>query len=412
MTATVPPLRRILFVDDEPNVLDGLKNLLRKHRRRWDMTFALGGQAALDEMARASVDVIVSDMRMPGMDGAELLTRVKNAYPSTARIVLSGHAERAAISRVISVAHQFLSKPCDAETVRIVVERTCDFQALLNDDGIRAVVGSLERLPSMPETYWELTRAAEDPGVGLDKIAVIVEKDPAISLKVLQLVNSAYFGLAQQTTSISKAVSYLGVENLKGLVILAQVFAAGGPSDAEASALDDLRTRSLLTANLARRIVRDRKLADEAFSAGLLHDVGKLILARDTNRPYGRVVEKARTSGRPLEEVEKEDLGTTHGIVGAYLLGVWGLPHVLAETVAYHHRPGMVAEGNCDVLAAVHIANALIDQALDGGDGGPNRGLDLAFVERMGIATGAGATDLSTWRSLATQAVAKVRAGN
>ncbi|MBC8133735.1 MAG: HDOD domain-containing protein [Deltaproteobacteria bacterium] len=403
-TVATPALRRILFVDDEPNVLDGLKNLLRKHRRRWDMIFAVGGQAALEEMAKAPVDVIVSDMRMPGMDGAELLTRVKNTYPGTVRIVLSGHAEKAAIARVISVAHQFLSKPCDAETVRVAIERTCEFQLLLNDDGVRSVVGSLECLPSLPETYWELTRATENPDMGLDKIAAIVEKDPAISLKVLQLVNSAYFGLAQETRSILKAVSYLGIENLKGLLILAHVFGAGGTGETAGFSLDDMRNSAVLTATLARRIVRDRKVADDAFSAGLLHDVGKLVLARDKTRNYSNVVSKAQASGQRLDVVEKQELGTTHAIVGAYLLGVWGLPYVMAETVAFHHCPSLVTEGNCDILAAVHIADGLAEAAIANSDPLTDGNLDMAFVERIGMSG-----DLAKWRDLAAEAVAEQR---
>jgi len=173
VSAGEPTRRRILFVDDEQNVLDGLRNLLRKQRNQWDMLFAISGKAALEELARSPVDVIVSDMRMPGMDGAELLTRVRELYPQTARIVLSGHAERDAIARVVSVAHQFLSKPADATAVRTVVERTCQFQGLMQDEGIRRVVGGLQQLPSLPDTYWQLVRATEDPEVAIAELARI-----------------------------------------------------------------------------------------------------------------------------------------------------------------------------------------------------------------------------------------------
>jgi YesN/AraC family two-component response regulator len=107
-------LRRVLFVDDDQYILDGLQNLLRKQRSRWDMCFALGGAAALELFAAAPFDVIVSDMRMPGMDGAELLAHVRERYPAARRIVLSGYAEPAAVQRALEVAHQFLSKPCRA----------------------------------------------------------------------------------------------------------------------------------------------------------------------------------------------------------------------------------------------------------------------------------------------------------
>jgi HD-like signal output (HDOD) protein len=386
-------------VDDEPNVLDGLRNLLRKQRHQWDMFFALGGKAALDELAKGPVDVIVSDMRMPGMDGVTLLAHVKDLYPRTARIVLSGHAEREAVSRVISIAHQFMSKPSDASTVQAIIERTCEFQALMQNERVRGVVGSLERLPSLPATYLQLERATEDPNVSIGDIADIVEQDPAMSVKVLQLVNSAYFGLAQKTESIRKAVTYLGVENLKGLLVAAHVFGAGDPRDVDGLSLDRLRDESVLTANLARQIIKDPKRADIAFTAGIVHDVGQLVLARDRSKRYGDILKMAAQTREPLWVVEKRELGVTHGIVGAYLLGVWGLPFDLAETVAFHHEPGLVSEGNVDVLAALHLADGLASAAMSGRDPLKEGDMDLAFLGRAGLLG-----DLPKWRAKAEDA--------
>ena len=394
---TTSAKRRILFVDDEQNVLDGLRNLLRKQRHVWDMSFALSGRAALDEMERSAVDVIVSDMRMPGMDGSELLTRVKEQYPQTARIVLSGHAERDAIARVIRVAHQFLSKPADANTVRTVIERTCEYLRLMQDEGIRRVVGGMVKLPSLPEAYWELTRLAEDPETGIDDLARVVETDPAMSVKVLQLINSAYFGLAQRTDSILKAVSYLGIENLKGLLVAAHVFGADAPA-VEGFSLSQLRDEAVLTANLARSIARDPKYADSSFTAAIVRDVGMLVLASDPSKRYPEILRQARETRQRLGIVEKAELGVTHGAVGAYLLGVWGVPFVLAETVAYHDCPAGVTEGDREVLAAVHVADALVTSAVTGVDPVASGTLDVAFLEQMGRLS-----ELPRWQAKAAE---------
>lgn len=400
MATTGTTKKRILFVDDEPNVLSGLRNLLRKQRHQWDMFFATSGAAALEELAKEPIDVIVSDMRMPGMDGAALLTKVRDLYPQTARIVLSGHAEREAIARVVSVAHQFLSKPADAGAVQVVIERTCQFQALMHDEGIRRVVGGLDRLPSLPDVYWQLVRATENPDTGLSDIARIVERDPAMSVKVLQLVNSAYFGLPQKTDSISRAVNYLGIENLKGLLVAVSVFGADDFPNVEGLSAATLRDESVMTANLARQIVKDPTLADAAFTAGVVHDVGQLVLGRDKNKHYGDVLRRARESGQPLAVVEKEAIGVTHGIVGAYLLGVWGLPFLLAETVALHDCPSAVTEGNVELLAAVHVADCLITAGLAGRDATKDGSLDLAFLERARMLG-----DLPKWQAKAAQMV-------
>lgn len=305
-------MRRILFVDDEQQVLDGLRDLLRKQRKEWDMVFALGGQQALQEFEGAKFDVVVSDMRMPGMDGVALLQRIKELYPAAARIILSGHAEREAVVNALPVAHQFLSKPCAAETLRAVIERACGLQALLQDDEVRKVIGKVDRLPSVPRTYWALTQAAAQPDVGLSDLAEIVEQDPAMVIKVLQLVNSSYFGLAQRQTSVRQAVAYLGTELLKALALTAHVFVSAGAPAVPGFSLDALQEHSVLTARIAKSLLLDKNRAAEAFTAALVHDIGKIVLAMSTPQALEEVLRTCSQTGRLSHEVEKELLGVSH----------------------------------------------------------------------------------------------------
>jgi HD-like signal output (HDOD) protein len=390
-------LSRILFVDDEANILDGLQNILRKQRRIWDTVFALGGPAALAELDRAPVDVIVSDMRMPGMDGAELLQRVQHDHPSVARIMLTGHAEREAVVRALPVAHQFLSKPCEGESLRIVLERTCKLQTVLKDDAIRTLVGKIDKLPSAPESYWTLTKAIAKDNIGCAEIARIVERDPAMSAKVLQLVNSAYFGLGQHVTSIQDAVFHLGVGLLQGLALASHVFSTMENVAVEGFSLDGLQKQSLLTARLAKRLVSDPRRADEAFATGIVHDIGKIVLALGFRERFSEVVRASRETQRPFHEIEREMLGVTHAEVGAYLLGVWGLPFTIIEAVAYHHSPGFVTAGERDVLGALHVAATLVETESE-----PKAGhiLDIGFLESIGRAA-----ELPKWRAMASDAV-------
>jgi HD-like signal output (HDOD) protein/CheY-like chemotaxis protein len=381
---------RILFVDDEQAILDGLRDLLRKERRRWDMVFVTGGPEALDALARQPFDVVVSDIRMPVMDGAQLLTRIKTDHPSVARIVLTGHADRDAVLRALPVAHQFLTKPCESGALRVAIERTQALHALLASDEIRGVVGRLVSLPSVPQTYLALTEAARDASTGIADLTAIVERDPAMGTKVLQLVNSAYFGGFQRIASIRQAVLYLGIELLKGLALSGNVFATGDLASAGFS-LADLQTRSLRRACLARRFVDDPRQAEEAFTAALVCDVGQIIMAMCVRTDYRDIRQAAQRSQRPLHAVELETLGVTHAEIGAHLLGVWGLPFSIIESVAYHHRPGALADGPCEILAAVHAADAFIEAA----PGGPID-VDPAFVERMALGD-----RLARWRRIA-----------
>jgi HD-like signal output (HDOD) protein len=356
--------KRILFVDDEPHVLGGLQDLLRRHRREWDMVFVASGQMALDELEKAPFDVVVSDMRMPGMDGSELLRCVQHEYPSIARIILSGYAEREAMIRALPVAHQFLSKPCGRDELHAAIERACSLQVLLNDDVARKLVGGLDKLPSVPRCYLDLTSAVASEA-GLETVGNIVERDPAMSAKVLQLVNSGYFGVGQRVTSVQRAVVYLGIDMLRGLALTAEVFSTLNVPVIEHFSLDALQEHSFLTARVAKRLVTDQKRGEEAFAAGIVHDIGKLILALVLPDGFAEAHRVSRERGQPGFQVEKELLGVTHAEVGGYLLGTWGLPMSIVEAVAYHHAPHLAPPGSTDVLAAVHVADALVTSSLE-----------------------------------------------
>jgi HD-like signal output (HDOD) protein/ActR/RegA family two-component response regulator len=380
---TVPdPARpRVLFVDDEPHLLAGLQNLLRKQRHAWDMVFAQGAEAALDELGKAEFDLIVSDMRMPGMDGAELLAIVKERHPSVARFVLSGQAEREALFRALPVAHQFLSKPCDAEVLRVAITRACRLQLLLRDAGIRQAIGRLGALPSAPSMYFELTQALASHTTGVAVIASIVERDPAMSAKMLQLVNSACFGLATRVTSIHDAAMYLGTETIRGLVLTSQVFAALN-REPEGLSIEEFQRHSLMTARLAEQLVPTSKLASDAFAAGILHDVGQIVLWLSLHDRYAEIFRRARVDGQPLHQVELAELGVSHAEAGAYLLGAWGLPFPIVEAVAFHHSPGLVDAGDRHLLAAVHVADVVIEAGLE--EQPPVEGIDTEFLEECG----------------------------
>ncbi len=131
--------KTVLFVDDELNVLEGLRTRLHRQRSKWEMVFVQSGREALERLAQGDVDVLVTDMRMPEMDGVTLLKRAQEEYPRVVRIVLSGHAELEAALRAIHVAHQFLSKPCEAGVIENVVER-----AVLLADGNTVSVSDLQ----------------------------------------------------------------------------------------------------------------------------------------------------------------------------------------------------------------------------------------------------------------------------
>jgi HD-like signal output (HDOD) protein/ActR/RegA family two-component response regulator len=365
---TEPARKRILFVDDEQAILDGLRNVLRADRQRWRQRFAGSGAEALELLAAEPADVVVSDMRMPAMDGLELLDRVRQGWPEAARVVLSGYADMAAVARASAFSHRHLLKPCDAPVLRGVVARACELQELFGHPSLRRVVGSLGALPSSPRVHRALTEALAGEGATPKGLAAIVESDPGISARLLQFVNSACCGLAHDVVSIEQAIDYAGIDNLRHLAPTLEdatpPAASGGPLGLEA-----LGNHARLTARIARALVGDPGQADAAFTAGLLHDAGRLVLAGHLPAAWAEAVERSRASGRPLEEEERASFGASDAEVGAYLLGLWGLPQVIVEAVAFHHDDERVAAGS-PLVAAVGRAD-LLAQAVAPVAGGP-----------------------------------------
>lgn len=402
-------MKRILFVDDEPRVLDALQRLLRPQRHHWEMVFVTSGEAALAALAERPFDVIVSDMRMPGMDGATLLRAVQARYPEMVRIILSGYSERESSLRTLPVAHQFLSKPCDPRVLREVIERACALQALLGDAALRATVAQLGDLPAQPQAYTALLHALDNPDASLDEVARLVEQDLAIAAKCLQLANSAFFGLPRRVGTVQHAVRLLGLDTVRMLVCTVALFQTFAPRPGHASGgLAELQAHSLVAARLAARLMPDPGRADEAFMTALLHDVGKLILAtrpvaaRGGQAGHGWLAAAAHAvqTGLPLVEAERAHLGVTHAEVGAYLLGLWGLPPVVLEAVAFHHQPDRLSARAFDLLGAVHVADALASQAL-GAPASACGPLDAAYVDALGLRE-----QLPAWAALAAKLAA------
>jgi len=395
-------MKRILFVDDEAMILDSLKRMLRGQRKEWEMAFVDGGEAALKEMAKNEFDVIVTDMRMPGMDGAELLDRVQALYPSTVRIVLSGHSDLEACVRAARVAHQFLGKPCDPEVIREVVIRACNTHSLLDGTDLKKTLGAVQSLPAVPRVYSQLVDAMTDEDVGIGDVASIVEQDIGISAKLLQLVNSSFFGVAKAIADIRQAASHLGMNMIRDLTLSTEVLSAFSNKKLPSGfSLDQEHAQSMLAARIAKRIPENKRDSEDAFLAAALHHIGKLIIATELTDQYPLITKACNEQNLCEVEAEKSVLGVSHARIGAYLLGVWGMPFTIVEAVAYHHRPADVEQTKFGVLGAVHVASLFAEELKPterGSSSNPTTSIDEDYLRSMGVLD-----SLPAWRAIAEE---------
>lgn len=358
-------MKRILFVDDEPRILEGLQRMLRSQRREWEMRFAVGAGAALAEMEAGPFDAVITDMRMPGMDGAELLAEVQRRHPATVRIILSGHSDPEASTRATHVAHQFLSKPCSAEVLKAAVDRPLSLTSELGSDAVRDLVGGIDRLPAVPELYGKVSRLLSEPDTSTADVADLLEQDTAMAAKLLQMVNSSFIGVGRRVTSVRTAVDLLGVQAIRNLALsteLSRAFDVG--SRVCGFSANALHEHSLQVAALARAIARPVAQAHEAYSIGILHDVGKLVLASHLPDQFARIIRTAGERGVALHVIEQEELGVSHATVGASLLALWNLPDSVVQGVAGHHAPSSLPVASFGPGEYVAVANALVNEIL------------------------------------------------
>lgn len=380
--------KRILFVDDDPALLDGLRARLHALRSRWQMVFVESGSRAVTEIEHQPFDVVVSDMRMPLMDGAQLLSVIAERWPATIRIVLSGHVQEEQSARVVSCAHQFLSKPCTAHQLENVIDRCRNLHQLLESPKLRDLVGRIKQLPTIPSAFARLSRLIDHPDVCIGKIAEAVSADAAIAAKVLQVVNSSFFRLGRRISRLDQAVSYLGLVAIRNLVLSVEVFSGWrvDPSLGELTP-ERLQARSQRVAGAAWALTQGTAIADDALLAGLLHKIGYWVLLQECPKEVARAVEMARTQSIPLPMAERELIGASHAEVGAYLLGLWGLPPAVVEAVAFQHAPTRIAHPEFDVLTALVLAQSLTldDDALVGGALERDQQLDREFLNAVAL---------------------------
>ena len=383
---------RILFVDDEPGILDGLRRLLRSYRNEWEMSFASSGQEALAIVAEQSIDAVVTDMRMPGMDGSQLLNELARCHPGIVRFVLSGYSDDEMIIKSVGTAHQYLSKPCDSDLLKAALSRALSLRKLLHEERLLALVSGVSSLPSLPEVYLEILETLRSDGASLRKVGETISRDPAITAKVLQLVNSAFFGLGRKISNPADAASLLGLDVLKTLALSAGVFSQFDQNKISTSdfslaqVFDHCIAVGLLGKRIAASEEAESNLVSECLLAGTLHDLGKLIIVNEYPEEYARMRLMAKGEGMSEYLAEKEILGATHAEVAAYLLGLWGFTDSVVEAVAYHHQPGLSSYAEFTPLTAVHVANALEGAAQANERTAPCAGLDMSYLEASGLA--------------------------
>jgi len=365
----------ILFVDDDTNLIQGLKRLLYSMRKEWEMYFCDNVEEALNVLENKSVDIIVSDMRMPIMDGAALLKLVKERYPQVIRIILSGYSGQEMSIKASGLAHRFLAKPATADTIKNTISGISSLRELVKNPKLLRLVSGVTKLPSLPQLYIDLETEISSQSPSLKKIGDLISRDISMTVKLLQLVNSAFFGLPQNISDPIQALNFLGLEVVKSLVLLVKIFSSLDKNSY--FNINSFMAHSMKVGKSAKEIMRLQnfsvKIQEETFIAGILHDLGKLVLLQIPHY-FENVTGIEDAENIDFYSAEYKMYGTSHAEIGAYVLGLWGLPSYLVNILNYHHLPSQSNTTKFSSLSAIHIANYVFS----------NSKLDSEYISAIG----------------------------
>jgi HD-like signal output (HDOD) protein/CheY-like chemotaxis protein len=389
--------KRILFVDDDQSLLDGLRRSLRPYRDQWEMRFTTNAREALEILEAEPFDAVISDMRMPGMSGVELLSAVAERHPEMVRIILSGQSDQEMTYKSVMIAHQYLSKPCDKGQLESALQRAFKLQETLGNQRLRKLVTGIRTLPVLPAVYSEITRQLNADIASLRTIGNTIGKDPAMTAKILQLVNSAFFGLGRHVSDPGEAASLLGIDTIKTLVLSVGIFSQFNPGAHRVPgfSLSALWDHCNWVGVYARRIAIAENatalMQEECLLSGLLHDLGILVLIANLPQEYAEVSKAATQQHIPLHKAERDHFGTTHAELGAYLLSLWGFSDPVVEAIVFHHTPSLSPHQEFSPLTAVHAANAFSVPVTPGSP----KLIDLDYLQRIGLSD-----RLTVWEEL------------
>jgi len=383
-------MKRLLVVDEDPAVLPQLRALLADRSSEWEVAGAATPLAALAACDEAPFDVAVVNTHLSGTGGLQLLAEIKKRHPQSIRIATSEAAHKSLILRALEVAHQFLPKPIALEGLNAALTRTGSLREKAMDDSVKRVIADLQTLPSVPTIYQELVADLQSPHTSVESAARIVSRDMAMVSKILQVVNSAYFGLRRTISSPAHAIALLGIDTVKSLALSLQVFSQFHQTAALPVSIDALWKHGLATGTAARAIAQREGVGtlavEGAFIAGLVHDLGVLVLGTNFPAQYAEALRLNREEQAATWQAERAIFGATHGEVGGYLLGIWGLSDAVVDAVTHHHRPSAKPGSGFSVLAAVHVANVFDEERDAALAPGERTSLDGEYLNACGLA--------------------------
>lgn len=382
-------MRKVLFVDDNKSLIDSFKNYFDKMPKKWAPIYQTDPLKAMDILIFGDIDIIVTDIHMPEINGVTLLDFVKKEHPDIIRIAISGESDTPEMLAKAKNAHRYIQKPVDLNSLRSVIERVSSLETLIANKDTRKIVASLDVIPTTPKVYRELLSELNRDDGSLKRISELVAEDPGLTAGLLKVVNSAFFNLPNEITSAQQAVTLLGLEIVKGILFSVEMVRTFSIDEEKTFSINDIVEHSLLVANFTKTILEkehvNRVVIEKTFVTAILHDIGELIFAYAFPERYRTIIEVSKSFEQTLARLEMQVLGSTHAEAGAYLLGLWGLPDDIVSAIANHHTPAKASGTAAAILATLHAADYICCKLIPEFRLGGDEHIEMSFLKKLKI---------------------------
>lgn len=381
-------MKTLLIVDADPAAPSSLAQLLEPACSSFETHCAPDASRALELLESTPCDFVLAG---PGEDEAQgaLFAALRKQHPRTLRLLVAAPEEQERAARLAGDVHQTLSRASSTQSLRSALLRGAALHDVLTSDKLQRLVACSASLPSMPNLYGQLVEAMKSPDCTVESLGAIIARDIGMTARVLKIVNSASFGLREKISSPGQAATFLGLDTLRSLVLSVGVYSQFDGTESEEFSVQQTWEHSMRVANFTREILAaegaDKRTLEEGFLAGMMHDCGQMVLAKDRAGRFRAVQELARRDRLDTSDTERRVFGASHGALGAWLLGEWGMSTGVVEAVCFHHAPEFGPERGFGVLTALHAANSIAEANLDLEEIELS-GLDQPYLAELGLA--------------------------
>jgi HD-like signal output (HDOD) protein len=383
--------KHILFVAKDRALWNEFQGDAAATGGEWDAKSACSGREALALALQMNFAVVVAEVLLPDMSGLDLLDQFMLRQPSAHRIALSEVSDTENTVKCIGKPHHHMLKPFGVRTLMNALEQACAHETWLPSQAVHGLIAQMRQVPSPPTTYFKVVEEIRSPHASIERVGELISEDPAITAKVLQLANSAVFGLELQVSQPLEAIAYIGLETTKALVLLAHTVSTFDKTKLPGFSVEALWRHSGSTGQMAQKIALMEKggleTAEQAFASGLLHDIGKLLLCANLPAVFAKIVELAREEKCSFWEAEMQLFPNAgHAELAGCILGIWGLPRPIVEAVALHHSPRHLAGTGFHPLTAVHAADILDHEMFPDASVLLPTPMHAGYLEELGLA--------------------------